>query len=35
MVLSASSTAKEIKAFTSVKVVAAEDDDSLIVEPKH
>ncbi len=35
MVLPATSTAKEIKAFTSVKVVAAEDDDSLIVEPKH
>lgn len=34
MVLSASSTEKEIKAFTAVKVVAVEDDDSLIVEPK-
>jgi hypothetical protein len=33
-VLFATSTGKEIKAFTAVKVVAVEDDDSLIVELK-
>ena len=33
-VLSATSTGKEIKAFAAVKVVAVEDDDSLIVELK-
>ena len=33
-VLPATSTGKEIKAFTAVKVVAVEDDDSFIVEPQ-